>query len=50
VLEEAAPELPAAEPQPDLELADPPGSVELAAQPVDAEGESPILGRFLEET
>jgi hypothetical protein len=24
--------------------------VELAAQPVDAEGESPILGRFVEET
>ena len=50
VQEEPAPESPAAEPQPGLALAVPPASVELAAQPVDAEGESPILGRFLEET
>jgi ribonuclease G len=58
--EAAAPEPPAAEPpQPGQALAAPAASAEPAAslastepaaQPVDAEGESPILGRFLEET
>jgi hypothetical protein len=59
VPEGPAAEAPAAEPQPSpklatsaasVELAASPAGPELAAQPVDAEGESPILGRFLEET
>ena len=53
------PAAPAAEPEParaaDAPAAEAPppeaaAGAELAAQPVDAEGESPILGRFLEET
>ncbi len=37
-------------PAPEVPAAEPVSGAALAAQPVDAQGESPILGRFLEET